>query len=83
MTRAVKAVTTYRGRDPRDFILFAFGGGGPVMAAEIARTFQIKRVLVPVAPGVFSALGLLFSDTEHEFIRPSSPAAARLRRGAR
>ena len=69
MTRAVKAVTTYRGRDPRDFILFAFGGGGPVMAAEIARTFQIKRVLVPVAPGVFSALGLLFSDTEHEFIR--------------
>ena len=69
MTRAVKAVSTYRGRDPRDFILFAFGGGGPVMAAEIARTFRMRRVLVPVAPGVFSALGLLFSDTEHEFIR--------------
>jgi N-methylhydantoinase A len=69
MTRAVKAVSTYRGRDPRDFILFAFGGGGPVMAAEIARAFQMRRVLVPVAPGVFSALGLLFSDTEHEFIQ--------------
>ena len=69
MTRAVKAVSTYRGRDPRDFILFAFGGGGPVIAAEIARAFRMRRVLVPVAPGVFSALGLLFSDTQHEFIR--------------
>ena len=69
MTRAVKAVSTYRGRDPRDFILFAFGGGGPAMAAEIARAFQMRRLLIPVAPGVFSALGLLFSDIEHEFIR--------------
>ena len=69
MTRAVKAVSTYRGRDPRDFVLFAFGGGGPATAVEIARSLQMKRLLVPVAPGVFSALGLLFSDTEHEFIQ--------------
>ena len=66
MTRAVKAVSTQRGRDPREFVLVAFGGNGPVVAAEIARTLSIQRILVPPAPGVFSALGLLFSDVEHE-----------------
>lgn len=69
MTRAVKAVTTYRGRDPRDFTLCAFGGNGPLTGVEIARALQIRRVLIPPAPGVFSALGLLFSDTEHEVVR--------------
>jgi N-methylhydantoinase A len=69
MTRAVKAVTTYRGRDPRDFSLCAFGGNGPLTAAEIARALRIRQVLIPPAPGVFSALGLLFSDTEHEIVR--------------
>jgi N-methylhydantoinase A len=69
MTRAVKAVTTYRGRDPRDFVLCAFGGNGPVTGVEIARSLGIGQVLVPPAPGVFSALGLLFSDSEHEVVR--------------
>jgi N-methylhydantoinase A len=69
MTRAVKAVSTYRGRDPRDFVLFAFGGNGPVAAVEIARSLQMKRVVVPPSPGVFSALGLLFSNIEHEFVQ--------------
>jgi N-methylhydantoinase A len=71
MTRAVKAVTTYRGRDPRDFMLMCFGGNGPVTAAAIARVLNIPRVLVPAAPGVFSAAGLLFSDVEHEHVRTS------------
>ena len=69
MTRAVKAVTTYRGRDPRDFTLCAFGGNGPLTGVEVARALGMRRVLVPPAPGVFSALGLLFSDTEHEVVR--------------
>jgi len=69
MTRAVKAVTTYRGRDPRDFVLCAFGGNGPLTGVEIARALQIRHVIVPPASGVFSALGLLFSDTEHEVVR--------------
>ncbi len=69
MTRAVKAVSTYRGRDPRDFVLFAFGGNGPVAAVEIARELQMPHVLVPPAPGVFSAFGLLFSDIEDEFVK--------------
>ena len=69
MTRAVKAVSTYRGRDPREFALCGFGGNGPVVAAAIARALQMRRVLVPPAPGVFSAAGLLLSEIEHEFVR--------------
>jgi len=64
MTRAVKAVSTYRGRDPRDFTLFAFGGNGGIHAASLAWDLQIKQVLVPPAAGVFSALGLLCADRE-------------------
>jgi N-methylhydantoinase A len=62
MMKAVKAVTTYRGRDPRDFSLFAFGGNGGVHAAGLARVLQTKDIMLPIAAGVFSALGLLFSD---------------------
>ena len=69
MTRAVKAVTTFRGRDPRDFTLCAFGGNGPLTGVEVARALGIRHVLVPPSPGVFSALGLLFSDTEREVVR--------------
>jgi len=69
MVRAVKAISTYRGRDPRDFVLFAFGGNGPIAASEIARVLQIKTVVVPPNPGVFSAFGLLFSNVEHEFVQ--------------
>ncbi len=78
MTRAVKAVSTYRGRDPREFVLCGFGGNGPVVAVAIARALQMRRVLVPPAPGVFSAAGLLLSEIEHEFVRtlPARGAAA-------
>ena len=78
MTRAVKAVSTYRGRDPREFVLCGFGGNGPVVAVAIARALQMRRVLVPVAPGVFSAAGLLLSEIEHEFVRtlPARGASA-------
>lgn len=69
MVRAVKAVSTYRGRDPRDFTLVGFGGNGPVFAAELARALQMKRVLIPPAPGLFSAFGLLFANVEYQFVR--------------
>ena len=69
MVRAVKAVSTYRGRDPRDFALFAFGGNGPVVATEIADLLEMTRVVVPLNPGVFSAFGLLLSNVEHEVTR--------------
>lgn len=74
MMRAVKAVSTYRGRDPRDFTLFAFGGNGGVHAAALALELQMKRVIVPPAAGVFSAVGLLCADLETvrsaAFLRP-------------
>ena len=69
MMRAVKAVSTYRGRDPRDFALFAFGGNGPVVAAAIADLLEMTKVVVPPNPGVFSAYGLLLSDIEQEAAR--------------
>lgn len=69
MVRAVKAVSTYRGRDPRDFALYAFGGNGPVVAAAIADLLEMKRVVVPLHPGVFSAVGLLAARIEHEAAR--------------
>lgn len=78
MTRAVKAVSTYRGRDPRQATLVAFGGNGPVVAAEVASALGIRRVIVPRAAGVFSALGLLRSDVEQEFVRPSRRRAGEL-----
>ena len=62
MMRAVKAVTTLRGRDPRDFSLLAFGGSGGVHAVELAKTLQIKKVILPLAAGVYSALGLIWSN---------------------
>jgi N-methylhydantoinase A len=76
MTRAVKAVSTYRGRDPRDFALVAFGGNGGVVAAQIAAELQMTRILIPPAPGVFSAVGLLLSDAEQEFARTLMWSAA-------
>ncbi len=78
MTRAVKAVSTYRGRDPRHSTLVAFGGNGPVVAAEVAKALGIRRVVIPRAAGVFSALGLLRSDVEQEFVRPSRRRAGDL-----
>src|SRR5262247_4688162 len=69
MARAVRAVTIERGRDPRDFTLVAFGGNGPLFAAEMARTLEIGTVLVPPAPGVFSAFGLLEAEVEHHLVR--------------
>jgi N-methylhydantoinase A len=64
MVRAVKAVSTYRGRNPSDFTLMAFGGNGGVFAAELLRQLQMKRALVPPAAGVFSAVGLCVGDVQ-------------------
>ena len=67
--RALRAVSTERGRDPRRFVLMAFGGGGPIHAAGLAEMLGITRVVVPPSPGVFSAFGLLFAEVEHHFVR--------------
>ena len=70
--RALRAVSTERGRDPRDFALMAFGGSGPIHAAGLARELFTRRIIVPPLPGLFSALGLLFSGIEHHEVRSCS-----------
>jgi len=78
IARAVRAVTIERGRDPRDFTLIAFGGNGPLFAAEMARTLEIGMVLVPPAPGVFSAVGLLEAELEYHLVRTLNAPLAEL-----
>jgi N-methylhydantoinase A len=62
MASAIKMVSLERGHDPRRFSLLAFGGAGPLHAAAVARMLAIPKVIVPLHPGVFSALGLLLAD---------------------
>lgn len=69
MIRAVRAVSVERGRDARDYTLVAFGGAGPLHAAELGRAMGLKHVLVPNSPGLFSALGLLMADVQHKHSR--------------
>jgi N-methylhydantoinase A len=69
MEEAIKAISTMRGHDLRDFFLLAFGGAGPVHASRIARDLGMAGVIVPLYPGVYSAIGLLMSDVKHDYIR--------------
>ena len=69
MIRAIKAVSTERGRDPRGYTLLAFGGNGPVFAAAMADAMQMKHILIPPSPGLFSSFGLLYADVEHHYSR--------------
>jgi N-methylhydantoinase A len=69
MEEAIKAISTMRGHDLRDFMLLAFGGAGPLHAARMARDLGMAGVIVPLYPGVFSAIGLLMSDVKHDYVR--------------
>ena len=69
MMRAIRAVSSERGRDPREYALFAFGGNGPLFAAGIAEQLEMRRIVVPPAPGLFSSFGLLYADVEHHYVR--------------
>jgi len=69
MSYAVKGVTTERGFDAGDFALVAYGGAGPLHAVQVAREIGMRTVIVPGAPGVFSAFGMLFSDLRYDYVR--------------
>jgi N-methylhydantoinase A len=69
MANAVRQVTLHRGLDPRDFTLFAYGGGGPLHAAAVARELAIRTVIIPQAPGLFSALGMLLADLRRDYVQ--------------
>jgi N-methylhydantoinase A len=69
MSYAVKGVTTERGLDVGDFALVAYGGAGPLHAVSVAGELGMRKVIIPPAPGVFSAYGMLFSDLRYDFVR--------------
>ena len=82
MIRAIRAVSSERGRDPREYALFAFGGNGALFAAGMAAELGMKTVVVPPAAGLFSAFGLLYAEIEHHYsrtvrrvLRDADPAA--------
>jgi N-methylhydantoinase A len=68
MQEAIKVVSSNRGYDLRDFHLLAFGGAGPIHAAQMAHELGMRGVLVPAFPGVTSALGLLLSDVRYDYV---------------
>jgi N-methylhydantoinase A len=76
MVGAVRIVSVERGHDPRDFTLVAFGGAGPLHGCSLAALLGITRVLVPTAPGVLCADGLLAADLKADFSRTLPKAGA-------
>lgn len=69
MAKAIRKLSVERGYDPRDFTLISFGGGGPLHAVDLAIDLHIPRVLIPPAPGLSSAVGLLTADFRHDYVR--------------
>jgi len=69
MAGAIRMVSLARGLDPRDFILFAFGGAGPLHAVALARELGLPEVLVPARPGLTNALGCLVADLRQDFVK--------------
>ena len=69
MAKAIEIVTLERGLDARDFALVAFGGAGPMHAAEVAESIGMTKVIVPPLPGLFSALGMLMTDMRYDRVR--------------
>ncbi|GAA1017348.1 5-oxoprolinase [Acrocarpospora pleiomorpha] len=71
ITGAVRAITVELGRDPKDFALLSFGGGGGLVAVDVARELGIPTVIVPPGQGAFSAFGMLMADVQYDFARTS------------
>ena len=81
MQEAIKAISTMRGHDLRDFMLLAFGGAGPLHAGPIAAELGMAGVIVPLYPGVYSAMGLVMSDVKHDYVRSRLTALSRADEG--
>jgi len=69
MVGAIKVVSTARGHDVRDFTLISFGGAGPMFGTQVASELGIRRVVVPLAPGNFCAIGMLQSEVIHQYLK--------------
>ena len=68
MAGALRMVTLARGQDPRDFALFAFGGAGPLHVVAQARELGIPTVIIPIRPGITSAIGCVVADVRHDYV---------------
>jgi N-methylhydantoinase A len=66
---SIRKISVERGHDPRDFVLVAFGGGGPLHASALLRELGLSRVMVPYYPGLTSALGCIMADARHDFLQ--------------
>ncbi len=69
MAGALRMVSLARGYDPRDFVLFPFGGAGPLHASDLALELGVPKVLVPARPGITNAVGCSVADVRHDFVR--------------
>jgi N-methylhydantoinase A len=69
MVRAIRTISVEKGHDPRNYCLLPFGGAGPLHASEIARSLGISKILIPTAPGILCAQGLIASDMKDDFVR--------------
>jgi N-methylhydantoinase A/oxoprolinase/acetone carboxylase beta subunit len=69
MANAISSRTVQKGLDPRDFVLVAFGGAGPLHGAEVARALGIPEVVIPAYPGITSAVGLITTDLKYDAVR--------------
>ena len=69
MAETLKIVSVQRGHDPRDFVLAAFGGAGPLHAAALASELGVAEVICPPIPGAFSALGLIGTDLKRDYVQ--------------
>lgn len=68
MVRAIRAISIERGHDPREFALMGFGGAGALHAVEVARALEMTRIIIPPAPGILCAQGLVVSDLKEDFV---------------
>ncbi len=78
MMRTIRAVTTERGRVPAEYTLIAFGGSGPIHAADLASSLGIATVCVPLFPGLFSSLGLMLADLRYDYVQSVPSLLARV-----
>ena len=78
MANAIRSRTVQKGLDPRNFALVAFGGGGPMLAADVAAQLSIPEVIVPPHPGITSAIGLLTTDLKYDAIRTAFMVSGRI-----
>ncbi|WP_263350447.1 hydantoinase/oxoprolinase family protein [Acidicapsa acidisoli] len=69
MEKAIRVISIERGHDPREFVLVAFGGGGPLHACALARALKMDTVLIPAMPGALSAVGILLADAVRDYSR--------------